>query len=50
MAGEAHLALGGIKATGVGHREVGHVALDFYTELKTVYVDYTGRKLESSIY
>lgn len=50
MAGEAHLPFGGIEATGVGHREVGHMALDFYTELKTVYVDYTGRKRESSIY
>jgi acyl-CoA reductase-like NAD-dependent aldehyde dehydrogenase len=50
VGGEAHLPFGGIKATGVGHREVGHVALDFYTELKTVYVDYTGRKRESSIY
>jgi hypothetical protein len=34
----------------VGQREVGHVALDFYTELKVVYIDYTGRKRESSIY
>lgn len=50
VGGEAHLPFGGIKATGVGHREVGHVALDFYTELKTVYVDYAGRKRESSIY
>jgi hypothetical protein len=26
------------------------VALDFYTELKTVYIDYTGRKRESTTY
>jgi acyl-CoA reductase-like NAD-dependent aldehyde dehydrogenase len=39
-----------VKSTGVGQREVGHVALDFYTELKTVYIDYTGRKRESTIY
>ncbi|MGH9776468.1 MAG: aldehyde dehydrogenase family protein [Candidatus Acidiferrales bacterium] len=50
VGGEAHVPFGGIKATGVGQREVGHVALDFYTELKTVYIDYTGRKRESSIY
>lgn len=50
VGGEAHLPFGGIKDTGVGHREVGHVALDFYTELKTVYIDYTGRKRESSVY
>jgi acyl-CoA reductase-like NAD-dependent aldehyde dehydrogenase len=50
VGGEAHLPFGGVKSTGVGHREMGHVALDFYTELKTVYIDYTGRKRESSIY
>ncbi len=50
VGGEAHLPFGGMKATGVGVREMGHVALDFYTELKTVYIDYTGRKRESSIY
>jgi aldehyde dehydrogenase (NAD+) len=50
VGGEAHLPFGGVKSTGVGQREVGHVALDFYTELKTVYIDYTGRKRESTIY
>ena len=50
VGGEAHVPFGGMKATGVGQREVGHVALDFYTELKVVYIDYTGRKRESSIY
>ena len=50
VGGEAHLPFGGVKSTGVGAREMGHVALDFYTELKTVYIDYTGRKRESSIY
>lgn len=43
---EAHLPFGGIKDTGVGPREIGHAALDFYTELKAVYIDYTGRKRE----
>ncbi|MGB6876936.1 MAG: aldehyde dehydrogenase family protein [Candidatus Acidiferrales bacterium] len=50
VGGEAHVPFGGIKDTGVGPREVGHAALDFYTELKTVYIDYTGRKRESSVY
>jgi alpha-ketoglutaric semialdehyde dehydrogenase len=50
VGGEAHMPFGGVKDTGVGHREVGHVALDFYTELKTIYVDYTGRKRESTTY
>lgn len=50
VGGEAQLPFGGMKATGVGLREMGRVAIDFYTELKTVYVDYTGRKRESNIY
>lgn len=50
VGGEAHLPFGGVKATGVGLREVGHIALDFYTEIKTVYIDFTGRKRESNIY
>jgi hypothetical protein len=27
---------------------VGHGAMDFYTDTKVVYLDYTGRKRESS--
>jgi len=50
VGGEAQLPFGGMKATGVGLREMGRVAVDFFTELKTVYIDYTGRKRESSIY
>jgi aldehyde dehydrogenase (NAD+) len=50
VGGEAHVPFGGTKATGIGPREVGHAALDFYTEIKVVYIDYTGRKRESSIY
>jgi len=48
--GEAQMPFGGMKGTGVGLREQGKVAIDFYTELKVVYVDYTGRKRESNIY
>ena len=50
VGGEAHVPFGGIKDTGIGPREVGRTAIDFYTELKTVYIDYTGRKRESSLY
>lgn len=42
VGGEAHLPFGGSKATGVGPREQGSVAIDFYSELKVVYLDYTG--------
>ena len=38
---EVHLPFGGIKATGNGHREGGIGAVDFYTEWKAVYVDYS---------
>ncbi len=48
--GEAQLPFGGMKGTGVGLREQGRVAIDFFTELKTVYIDYTGRKRETNIY
>ncbi len=48
--GEAHVPFGGIKSTGIGDFEQGSTALDFYTELKVVYVDYTGRKREGNLY
>ena len=48
--GEAHVPFGGTKGTGIGDREQGSTALDFYTELKVVYVDYTGRKREGNLY
>ena len=38
---ETHLPFGGTKNTGNGHREAGLAALDFYSEWKTVYVDYS---------
>ena len=34
--GEAHIPFGGIKGTGIGDREQGSTALDFYTDLKVV--------------
>jgi alpha-ketoglutaric semialdehyde dehydrogenase len=50
VGGEAQLPFGGMKATGVGMREMGRVAIDFFTELKAVYIDFTGSKRESNIY
>jgi alpha-ketoglutaric semialdehyde dehydrogenase len=38
---EVHLPFGGVKATGNGHREGGIGAIDFYTEWKAIYVDYS---------
>ena len=48
--GEAQLPFGGTKATGVGPREQGPGALEFFTEVKTVYVDYTGQSRKSGFY
>jgi aldehyde dehydrogenase (NAD+) len=50
VGGEAQLPFGGIKATGIGPREQGSGALDFYTEIKTVYVDYTGQRRQGNLY
>ena len=50
VGGEAQLPFGGMKGTGVGPREQGREAILFYTEVKTVYIDYTGRKRETNIY
>jgi len=50
VGGEAHMPFGGAKESSVGPREVGHAAMEFYTDTKIVYVDYTGRKRESNIY
>jgi acyl-CoA reductase-like NAD-dependent aldehyde dehydrogenase len=44
IASEAHLPFGGIKGTGIGLREMGRVAIDFYTEIKTVYIDYARKR------
>jgi aldehyde dehydrogenase (NAD+) len=48
--GEAQLPFGGTKDTGVGPREQGSAAVEFFTELKAVYVDYTGEGRKSSLY
>ena len=40
---EAHMPFGGVKNTGNGHREGGWEVFDFFTETKTVYVDYSGK-------
>lgn len=50
MGGEAQLPFGGIKATGVGAREMGDEGVQFFTELKTVYIDYTGQKRDGNLY
>jgi len=46
---EIHLPFGGTKGTGNGHRESGEAAIDFFTEWKAVYVDYSGRLQRAQI-
>lgn len=46
---EVHLPFGGIKNTGNGHRESGVAALDFYSDWKTLYVDYSDRLQRAQI-
>jgi alpha-ketoglutaric semialdehyde dehydrogenase len=48
--GEAQMPFGGTKGTGVGPREQGQTALEFFTEVKAVYVDYTGQARKGSLY
>ncbi len=50
IGGEAQAPFGGTKATGIGPREQGVEVFEFYTEIKTVYMDYTGKKRETNIY
>ncbi|HYA97349.1 MAG TPA: aldehyde dehydrogenase family protein, partial [Methylomirabilota bacterium] len=46
---ETHLPFGGTKQTGNGHREAAITAVDFFTEWKTVYVDYSDRLQRAQI-
>jgi len=46
---ETHLPFGGTKQTGNGHREAATAALDFYSEWKSVYVDYSDRLQRAQI-
>lgn len=48
--GEVQAPFGGSKATGIGQRELGRTAIDFYSDWKVVYFDYTGKKRDTSVY
>ena len=50
VGGEAQLPFGGIKATGVGEKEMAEEGSNFFTHLKTVWLDYTGSKRNTNIY
>lgn len=46
---EAHMPFGGVKETGNGHREGGWTVYEFFSEWKTVYVDYSGKLQRAQI-
>ena len=46
---EVHLPFGGTKNTGNGHRESALAALDFYSDWKTLYIDYSDRLQRAQI-
>src|SRR5438105_1144358 len=50
VGGEAQLPFGGIKATGVGEKEMAEEGSNFFTYLKTVFLDYTGSRRSTNIY
>lgn len=47
IGGEAQLPFGGTKSTGVGEREMAEEGLNFFTELKTVFINYSGSAARS---
>lgn len=46
---ECHLPFGGVKNTGNGHREGGWTAYEIFTEIQTVYIDYSGKLQKAQI-
>ena len=46
---ETHLPFGGTKQTGNGHREAAIAAIDFFTEWKTLYIDYSDKLQRAQI-
>ncbi len=50
IGGEASVPFGGVKGSGVGEREMAEEGVRFFTEQKTVFLDYTGARRSSNIY
>jgi alpha-ketoglutaric semialdehyde dehydrogenase len=46
---ETHLPFGGSKQTGNGHREAAVSAIDFFTEWKSIYIDYSDKLQRAQI-
>lgn len=46
---ECHMPFGGVKETGNGHREGGWAVYEFFSETKTIYVDFSGKLQRAQI-
>jgi aldehyde dehydrogenase (NAD+) len=46
---ETHMPFGGTKQTGNGHREAAIAAIDFFSEWKTLYIDYSDKLQRAQI-
>ncbi len=46
---EVHLPFGGTRQTGNGHREAAWTAIDFFTEWKSMYIDFSGKLQRAQI-
>jgi aldehyde dehydrogenase (NAD+) len=50
VGGEAQAPFGGVKATGMGGREMGSTGPEFFCEVKTVYIDYNTAVRKGNVY
>jgi len=46
LGGEVHMPFGGLNSSGVGQREQGTAAMDFFTEIISVYIDHAAETTE----
>jgi aldehyde dehydrogenase (NAD+) len=46
---ECHMPFGGVKNTGNGHREGGWTVYEFFSEIKTIYIDHSGKLQRAQI-
>lgn len=50
VGGEVQAPFGGVKATGIGGREMGSTGPEFFCEVKTVYIDYNSTVRKGNLY
>lgn len=50
VGGEAQAPFGGMKATGMGGREMGSYGFEFFSDVKTIYIDYNATVRKGNLY